>query len=80
MTLCLVKRNNWFRDYQEIPGMRTGRRKLDDRVAGFDADDFAGKSVLDLGCNIGQMSLYAAECGAKRVLGVEYDKKAVTEA
>lgn len=60
--------------------MREGKRKLDDRVAGFDADDFDGKTVLDLGCNVGQMSVWAAECGARRVLGVEYDKNAFIEA
>lgn len=75
----LEKRDNWFTDYQEMPG-RNGKRKLDDRVAGFDVRDFAGKTVLDLGCNIGQMSLYAASCGAERVLGVEYDKAAFIEA
>lgn len=59
--------------------MQNGKRKLRDRM-GFDADDFNGKSVLDLGCNIGQMSLFAAECGASRVLGVEYDKTAFRRA
>lgn len=76
----MKKRNNWFGDYQEIPGVRTGKRKLDYRVAGFDVDDFDGKSVLDLGCNLGQMSLFAAKHGASRVLGVEYDKDAFIEA
>jgi SAM-dependent methyltransferase len=71
-----TKRNGWFRDYQEIPGVRTGKRKLDDRVDGFDVGDFDGRSVLDLGCNLGQMSLFAAWHGASRVLGVEYDKDA----
>lgn len=78
--MSLAKRDNWFRDYQEIPGMRPGKRKLDNRRAGFAADDFAGKTVLDLGCNIGQMSLYAGECGAKSVLGVEYDRDAFAAA
>ncbi len=75
-----TKRDDWFQDYQEILGVRTGKRKLDDRVDGFAADDFTGKSVLDLGCNIGQMSLFAAKCGASRVLGVEYDRTAFIEA
>ncbi len=75
-----VKRDNWFKDYQEIPGMREGKRQLADRVDGFDVADFDGKSVLDLGCNIGQMSLYAAGQGASAVLGVEYDKDAFIEA
>ena len=77
--MTLTKRNNWFKDYQEIPGIREGSRKLQDRM-GFDIADFKGKTVLDLGCNIGQMSLYASECGASSVLGVEYDRKASAEA
>jgi len=60
--------------------VRTGKRKLADRVDGFDPHDFKGKSVLDLGCNLGQMALHAAECGAERVLGVEYDREAFIEA
>ena len=76
----MVKRDNWFKEYQEIPGMKEGKRKLADRIDGFDPGDFAGKSVLDLGCNIGQMSLYAAEQGASAVLGVEYDTEAFREA
>ena len=79
MTPTLVKRDNWFRDYQEIPGVTDGKRKLCDR-RGFEPDDFDGKSVLDLGCNIGQMSLLADELGARCVLGVEYDKSAFIEA
>jgi SAM-dependent methyltransferase len=78
--MSLVKRDSWFRDYQEIPGVRDGKRKLDDRTVGFIADDFCGKTVLDLGCNIGQISLYAAECGATSVLGIEYDRDAFNEA
>lgn len=78
--MSLVKRDHWFVDYQEIAGLRPGKRKLQDRSAGFDLTDFRGKSVLDLGCNIGQMSLWAAECGAESVLGVEYDKAAYNEA
>jgi len=78
--MVLEKRNGWFQDYQEIPGVRRGKRKLGGRVDGFDTDDFDGKSVLDLGCNIGQMSLYAAECGASSVWGVEYDNDAFVEA
>lgn len=75
----LTKRNDWFRNYQEIPGVRKGRRRLRDR-GGFDVRDFAGKTVLDLGSNIGQMCIHAADLGAVAALGVEYDKKAVLQA
>lgn len=76
----LGKRDNWFRDYQEMPGGRKGRRSLESRQPGFLCDDFDGKTVLDLGSNLGQMCLYAAKCGATHVLGIEYDKAAFCEA
>ena len=79
MTTATEKRDKWFTNYQEIPGVRQGKRKLEDR-AGFDQADFRGKTVLDLGCNIGQMSLHAITLGATCVLGVEYDKVAYAEA
>jgi SAM-dependent methyltransferase len=70
------KRNNWFRNYQQIPGVVAGTRKLDIRTKGYVEQDFKGSTVLDLGCNIGQMCHYANDCGAKSVLGVEFDSNA----
>lgn len=35
--------------------------------------DFRGKSVLDIGCGHGALSVYAAQHGAKRVLGIDID-------
>lgn len=37
--------------------------------------DFSGKRVLDLGCGYGWHALYAAENGAKGVLGVDLSEK-----
>lgn len=37
--------------------------------------DFAGKRVLDLGCGYGWHCLYAADQGAKEVLGVDLSEK-----
>lgn len=41
---------------------------------------FKGKSVLDLGCNAGFFSFIAAERGAARVCGVDYNEKFVEQA
>ncbi|MCI4673427.1 class I SAM-dependent methyltransferase [Candidatus Mycolicibacterium alkanivorans] len=39
--------------------------------------DFRGKSVLDIGCGHGALSVYAAQQGAKRVLGIDIDSMRV---
>jgi ribosomal protein L11 methyltransferase len=39
--------------------------------------DFAGKTVVDLGCNLGLYSFLAARRGAARVLGLDSDPDAV---
>lgn len=46
----------------------------------FDNKDFYCKSVLDLGCNSGQMSKFALDKGAYKVTGIEYDQTAVKSA
>lgn len=76
------KRDNWFNDYHDIPqaGINSGKRSLKDRLQFYDVEDFKGASVIDLGCNMGQMSFQAIDWGARKVLGVEYDSTAVTNA
>lgn len=48
------------------PGYRGGDRrlKLDSRL-------FKGKRVLDIGCNVGEFSMFASRSGANRVIGVD---------
>jgi SAM-dependent methyltransferase len=72
----MQKRDRWFRQYQEIPGLSEGMRKLASRTQHFQLEDISGRSVLDLGSNTGQMAFWAAEQGAARVLGIEYDSAA----
>jgi SAM-dependent methyltransferase len=64
------------RPYQSIYDRGTeriaGRRDdIYQRIQQVEAADLEGKSVLDLGCNIGMNCYLAAERGAARVLGVE---------
>lgn len=42
-------------------------------------DDFEGKSVLDLGCGCGMLSLASILMGAERVLGVDIDPDALEQ-
>lgn len=77
----LVKRDDWFPDYQDIPSLGiSGSQALAERIAHYDLDEFDGASVLDVGCNIGQMCFQSVDWGARRVLGVEYDKSAYAKA
>ena len=42
--------------------------------------DLSGKSVLDLGCGYGWHCTYAAQRGAKQVLGIDLSEKMIQEA
>lgn len=53
---------------------------MTDRTRFYRTADFTGKTVLDIGCNLGQMSFWAADQGATEVLGVEYDETAFLKA
>ena len=77
---AVEKRNNWYHQYQEIPGVAGGMRSLASRVKHFNTEDFDGSSVLDLGSNVGQMSFWAAQHGASSVTGVEFDLEAYRKA
>jgi len=77
----MEKRDNWFVNYQEIPELGIkGSRLLGNRLAFYDESDFKNASVLDVGCNIGQMVFQAQKWGAAKVMGVEYDKTAYKKA
>jgi putative methylase len=49
-------------------------------VAGYYHEDIVGKRIIDLGCGTGRLALGAAFLGAKEVVGVDIDKKAVKAA
>jgi len=77
----LQKRDDWFVDYHEIPQLGIkGKRSLNDRIKFYDPNDFVGSTVIDLGCNMGQMSFQAKAWGASKVTGVEFDWTAVKKA
>ena len=39
-----------------------------------------GKTVLDIGCNMGMICMEAKRRGAVRVVGIDYDKKVIETA
>jgi SAM-dependent methyltransferase len=73
----MLKRDNWFLNYQDTNDGKKGQRVLEYRTPFFDISDFNNKTVLDIGCNLGQMCDYAVKCNAKSVVGIEYDKTVV---
>lgn len=68
-----TKRDNWFLNYESL-------RDLNYRKSFLLKEDFQDQSVIDIGCNSGQMCRYASDLGATKVLGIEYDKTAIKEA
>jgi 2-polyprenyl-3-methyl-5-hydroxy-6-metoxy-1,4-benzoquinol methylase len=75
----------WSKDglvYQALPWIGIGgdgaQRKTYRRIVELGLDSVvAGVPVLDLGCNMGAMSIAAAEGGASSVLGVELDRRRI---
>jgi len=70
------KRDNWFLNYHAING-KQGLRDISYREPFFNKEDFVNKSVLDIGCNTGQMCKFAHSLGATYILGVDYDNTAI---
>lgn len=61
--------------YQAVPELDiNGTRNLEHRlsVLRLDEVEFSGKSVLDLGCNLGAFSRLAYDKGARRIVGVDH--------
>ena len=69
----------WFPRYQELREFNlTGQRKQVPRYSEiYDFSFLKGKTVVDLGCNIGQAPLEAFFKGAKQVYGFDYQTEAI---
>lgn len=63
----ILTKKGWF----IIPDIQTGDRTVDEQAIGLEGFDFAGKTVLDLGCAEGLISAYALMEGATLVHGCE---------
>lgn len=72
----MQKRNNWFVSYQTISG-KPGQRDLNYRKDFFQIEDFTNRSVLDVGCNLGQMCKFAYDLGASNIMGMDYDESVI---
>lgn len=71
-------RNNEFiyGNYNRYYGYRNPSNIEDDRLNVMEISWFEGKDVLDIGCNVGHISLHIAkEFGPKKIVGCDIDRK-----
>ncbi len=66
-------RSIWGEDYDHP------RQRWESMAPGFPAS-FAGKTVLDVGCNAGFFSFVAADRGAKKVVAIDYNEGYIEQA
>jgi SAM-dependent methyltransferase len=69
--------------YQELPfdfnaGLKSHRKGTVDRWLHFtNGIDVKGRTLLDIGCNVGSFAVMAAKYGASKSVGVDYDPQAL---
>ena len=70
--------------YQSVKELGIGAHPRDTeariRQMHLDTVDFRGKTVLDVGCNVGMLCNYASRAGAKRVIGIDQTGEMVRSA
>ena len=76
-----IKEQNWYQTINLKQGLATtGKLNTDSRIPWFDKFDFSNKTVLDIGCNSGQYSLYAKKAGARSVTGLDVNENRIYQA
>lgn len=66
--------------FQGEPLLRGRRQDVYERLRTIPRSDIEGKTVLDLGCNLGMSCYTATEMGAVKAVGVEFSRKIVNAA
>lgn len=74
------EKSRLYQNIAELPGMKSSR-KMEPRyqIMQF-PESFEGKTVLDLGCNLGRICIDAVNRGAKRAVGVDFSEKMIKTA
>jgi len=76
-----INEQNWYQTINLKQGLATtGKLNTDSRIPWFDKFDFSNKTVLDIGCNSGQYSLYAKKAGARSVTGLDVNENRIYQA
>lgn len=69
------RKKNYQSYYLEGEGYNNGSRNTEYRFEQMGIGDLKGKSVLDLGCNLGSMCIEAYRRGARNIVGLDYQKE-----
>ncbi|KAG8231080.1 hypothetical protein J437_LFUL011048 [Ladona fulva] len=73
--------NYQYGNYNRYYGYRNPNHENDARLQFLRQDLFEGKDVLDIGCNVGHVTLMVArDLGARSVVGLDIDKKLIEAA
>ncbi|XP_046389888.1 7SK snRNA methylphosphate capping enzyme bin3-like isoform X2 [Ischnura elegans] len=73
--------NYQYGNYNRYYGYRNPSHSDDNRLQYLRQDLFEGKDVLDIGCNVGHITLVIArDLGARSVIGMDIDKKLIEAA
>jgi 2-polyprenyl-3-methyl-5-hydroxy-6-metoxy-1,4-benzoquinol methylase len=76
-----ISEQNWYQTIHLKNGLITqGKLNTDTRIQWFDGFDFSNKTVLDIGCNSGQYSMYAKKAGASSVTGLDVNENRIYQA
>ena len=76
-----ISEQNWYQTIHLKNGLITkGKINTDSRIQWFDKFNFSNKTVLDIGCNSGQYSMYAKKAGASKVTGLDINENRIYQA
>ena len=76
-----ISEQNWYQTIYLKNGLITkGKLNTNSRIQWFDEFNFSNKTVLDIGCNSGQYSMYAKKAGASKVTGLDINENRIYQA
>jgi SAM-dependent methyltransferase len=76
-----ISKQSWYQQIELSNGLITkGTVSVSKRMERIGEINFTNKSVLDIGCNSGGNCLWAKKFGAKKVVGIDLDRKRISQA
>lgn len=71
---------SYWKDYENQNSYSSGLVLEKEQIVSDFAAEFAGKRLLDIGCNAGKFSEIALEMGVRSVIGMDFDEGALDQA